>query len=236
MDINIEEWETHELHEYISMSIKQNKPVEVLNVNIHAMNLIYKDSNLFQILKTADSVFCDGEGVRIAANMKGAQIPYKITYADWMLQFFPFCEKMGYKIFFLGSTSDILEKAVQRVQKDYPKVEICGYMNGFEDYDHIKASIVETSPEIVLLGMGMPLQEKVIRKLKLENVSSVYLSGGAVFDYVSQEVRRAPAWMIQLKLEWLFRFLLEPKRLFVRYFIGNPLFYWRVWTNQTPKV
>jgi N-acetylglucosaminyldiphosphoundecaprenol N-acetyl-beta-D-mannosaminyltransferase len=234
MDINIEEWTIDDLHQFISHSVDKNDPIEVLNVNINAMNLIFQDSKLYEILKSADCVFCDGEGVRLVANIQGAKIPYKITYADWMGKFLPFCENRGYRLFLLGSTSDVLEKAVDQIQIDYPKLTLCGYMNGFEDFAVTKQAIVNAKPQIILSGMGMPLQEKVIRRLKLASISGVYLSGGAVFDYLSKEVKRAPRWMVSFKLEWLFRFFLEPKRLFTRYFVGNPLFFWRVFKKKRP--
>lgn len=235
MGINIEEWTFDNLHHFISKSVDMDKAIEVLNVNIHAMNLIYDNSELFEILKSAECVFCDGEGVRVAANYLGANIPYKITYADWMQKFLPYCADRGYRIFFVGSTPQILEKAVDTVQTTWPNINLSGALNGFENYSTIKKAIERANPQIILFGMGMPLQEQTIRQLKMDGVTGVYLSGGAVFDYLSKEVRRAPEWMVVFKLEWLFRFLLEPKRLFTRYFIGNPLFFWRIVTKQRPR-
>ncbi|PCJ21099.1 MAG: hypothetical protein COB02_00495 [Candidatus Cloacimonadota bacterium] len=234
MKIKIEEWKISELHDYISSSVEKKVPVDILNVNIHAMNLLHKDKDFFELMKSSDCVFCDGEGVRIAANFKGANIPYKITYADWMNQFLPYCEQKKHRLFFLGSDADTLKLSVNKVKQDYSKLNLVGSLDGFQSYEKIKKTLLEKKPEIIIVGMGMPLQEKVIRKLKLDHVCGVFLSGGAVFDYVSGSVKRAPKWMIILKLEWLFRLFQNPKRLFYRYIIGNPLFYLRVILNKAP--
>ncbi|MCJ8345042.1 WecB/TagA/CpsF family glycosyltransferase [bacterium] len=234
MNIDIEEWTIEDLHHCIEKSISKGSAIEIFNVNVHAMNLMYRDAEFFELFRSCDYIFCDGEGVRIAANFRGAKIPYKITYADWMNDFLPFCEKSSYKLFFLGSNEETLGQAVKQVKMDYPKIDIVGSLNGFECYDTIKTKLESCKPDIIIVGMGMPLQEKIIRRLKVDGLCGVYLSGGAVFDYVSKSVERAPTWMVSMKLEWLFRFLLDPKRLFLRYFIGNPLFYFRLFCNKSP--
>ena len=99
--------------------------------------------------------------------------------------------------------------------------------NGYENQE-VLAHIRNASPDILLVGMGMPLQERWL----LENWNALHvpvgLNGGAALSYVAGNTKRAPEWMIRHGLEWLGRMLIEPKRLWKRYFIGNSLFLWRV--------
>ena len=96
------------------------------------------------------------------------------------------------------------------------------------------ASLQNMRADVLLVGMGMPKQELWIARNQKDLPFSVFLSGGAVFDYLSEEISRAPLWMRNRGLEWLYRFVLEPRRMFVRYIIGNPLFALRVLLSKKP--
>jgi N-acetylglucosaminyldiphosphoundecaprenol N-acetyl-beta-D-mannosaminyltransferase len=169
-------------------------------------------------------------------NRYGGKIPERITYADWMYKFLPFVSSNQWPIFFLGAKTEVLELAVSKIKTQFPELDICGYMDGYcSESDAIK-SINESGAKIVITGMGMPKQEKWIRKNRksLPNCN-IFLSGGAVFDYLSGQASRAPVFLRENGFEWLYRFLLEPRRMFRRYIIGNPLFLYRVFKNITPS-
>jgi N-acetylglucosaminyldiphosphoundecaprenol N-acetyl-beta-D-mannosaminyltransferase len=233
--IGIEEWTYDELHKTIADSISENKQgVEIFNVNVHGMNLCFSDAEFYEILSSCAHVFCDGEGVRYFANRAGGRIPYRITYADWMPVFFSWLEKTEYSVFFLGAKPEVIRAAVEKSKEKFPGLKIAGFIDGYVSHDEMVKAVSLVNPDIVITGMGMPMQEKWVRRVRSILPVHVWLSGGAVFDYLSGSVSRAPRWMCDHGLEWLYRFLLEPGRMFSRYIFGNPLFVLRYAMNLKP--
>jgi N-acetylglucosaminyldiphosphoundecaprenol N-acetyl-beta-D-mannosaminyltransferase len=169
--------------------------------------------------------------------MLGMNPPPKITYDRWIWQLAELADAKGFRIFFLGGMPGVAEKAAQRICQRFPRLEIAGTHHGHfgkdgEDNARVIAAINETKPDILLLGFGMPIQEQWLRDHWSSIDAHVLLTGGAVFDYASGQAKRAPSWMIRLNLEWLFRFIREPRRLFVRYAWGNPYFAFKIFQQK----
>jgi N-acetylglucosaminyldiphosphoundecaprenol N-acetyl-beta-D-mannosaminyltransferase len=148
-----------------------------------------------------------------------------------------FANKSGYTMFFLGAKSDVAKKAALRLQQQFPSLSIMGTHHGYfnkdadnKESDRLVALINSLSPNILVLGMGMPIQERWLMENWHRLNTNIALTGGAVFDYVSGELTRAPGWMTNHGLEWLGRLFIEPQRLWKRYLLGNPLFFWRLFT------
>jgi N-acetylglucosaminyldiphosphoundecaprenol N-acetyl-beta-D-mannosaminyltransferase len=142
-------------------------------------------------------------------------------------------------MFFLGTQQPIVEKAARVLKESYPDLKILGVHNGFFDKEpksleneEVLSRINSVNPDILVVGFGMPLQEKWI----MENLDrlqiKVVIPVGAFFDYLAGETPRAPRWMTDNGLEWLGRLIIEPRRLWKRYVIGNPLFIWRVFIHH----
>lgn len=207
----------------------------VLNVNAHCLNLCYGDPALRRFFGAADLVFCDGAGVRLAARALGGSLPERITYAGWLPRLATFAESEGLSLFFLGARPGVAGKAAKEIRRTHPDLKIAGVRHGY--FDHaanspengaVVAEINAARPDLLLLGLGMPLQERwLMENLESLNVG-VALTGGAVFDYASGDVRRGPRLLTDNGLEWLARLLVEPRRLWRRYLLGNPLFLARV--------
>ena len=126
-------------------------------------------------------------------------------------------------------------KAAVRLTERFPNLRILGTHHGFFDKtpgslenEDVIQRINAVKPDILVTGFGMPLQERWLMDNWDRIEANVALTGGAVFDYISEELRRAPRWMTDHSLEWLGRLIIEPRRLWRRYLIGNPLFLWRV--------
>ena len=220
-----------ELHQIIAEVIQNDQRALVLNVNVHALNLANKHPWLRDALNEAEIVFCDGAGVIFGAQLLGQQIPERITYADWFWQLGEFAEANGYSMYFLGAKPGIAKKAAEIMIQRFPRLKIIGTHNGYFDKTSSSAEneaviheINSLSPDILTVGMGMPLQERWLHENWDKLNVHVGLAGGAVFDYISGELKRAPTWMNNNGLEWLGRLAIEPRRLWHRYLIGNPLF------------
>jgi N-acetylglucosaminyldiphosphoundecaprenol N-acetyl-beta-D-mannosaminyltransferase len=228
-----------QLHQWMANYIAQDAHALVLNVNVNCLNLGMAHRWLREFLNQAEIVFCDGAGVMLGAQILGHQIPERITYADWIWQLAEFAEPHGYTFYFLGARPGIAEQAAQNLRKRFPTLKITGVRNGYFDKtanskenEAVIADINVCRPNILVLGMGMPLQERWLMENWDRLNVNVVLTGGAVFDYISGDLQRAPKWMTDNGLEWLGRLLIEPRRLWKRYVLGNPLFLWRVFQQR----
>lgn len=228
------------LHSQLNHFIQTNDHALVLHVNVHGLNLAYQYPWLRQFLNEAKLVFCDGAGVQLAARLYGQTIPMRITYADWMWQLAEFCEQQRHSMFFLGSRPGVADKAADQLKKRFPNLKIAGVFHGYfckkPDSDEniaVIEMINQCSPNILVVGFGMPLQERWLLENHERLNANVFLTGGAVFDYISGELRRGPHWLTNRGFEWFARLLIEPKRLWKRYLIGNPLFFWRIMLHRS---
>jgi N-acetylglucosaminyldiphosphoundecaprenol N-acetyl-beta-D-mannosaminyltransferase len=224
-----------ELHASILDIVRQGEHALVLHINVHGLNLCYRDPALRYFFNAAPVVFSDGAGVVLAARILGEYLPERITYADWALQLAAFAESEGLSLFFLGARPGVAESAAARLKGRYPNLKIAGVHHGYFDQtagasenEAVLAKINATRPDVLLVGFGMPLQERWLMRNWKHLDAHVALTGGAVFDYVSGELKRGPRVLTDNGFEWLARLLIEPGRLWRRYVIGNPLFLLRV--------
>jgi N-acetylglucosaminyldiphosphoundecaprenol N-acetyl-beta-D-mannosaminyltransferase len=224
-----------QLHTLISDLILHDKHGVVLNVNVYCLNLAFENPWLKALLNRAEVVFCDGAGVLLGAHVLGHKIPRRITYADWIWQLAEFSESKGFTFFFLGGRPGVADMAADRLRKQFPNLCVVGTNHGFFEKTvngaenmAVIQQINKVKPDILVVGFGMPIQERWLLENWERIDANVALTGGAVFDYVSGELRRAPRWMTNNGFEWLGRLIIEPRRLWKRYLIGNPLFLYRV--------
>jgi N-acetylglucosaminyldiphosphoundecaprenol N-acetyl-beta-D-mannosaminyltransferase len=235
LGVGVDPLTVEELNAEIGRLVRERKRALVLNVNAHCLNLCYEDSRLRDFLNGAEIVFCDGAGVMLAARILGGRIPARITYADWAWQLAAFAAAEGFSLFFLGARAGVAQAAAQRLKERHPGLRIAGVRHGY--FDHAAGSpqneaIVEeinaAAPDILLVGLGMPLQERWLMQNAHRLDAGATLTGGAVFDYVSGRLGRGPRLLIRNGFEWLARLLAEPRRLWRRYLVGNPIFLLRV--------
>ncbi|WP_422361170.1 WecB/TagA/CpsF family glycosyltransferase [Reichenbachiella sp.] len=235
-EINITNITSSELNHHIKMSCDDNRKELILNVNVHAMNIAYEQKWFKDLLNGAYINFCDGDGVRIGAKILGKNIIEKITYNRWIWELAEYSSKNGLSWYTVGSEQHVMEKAIAVMREQFPDLKIVGHHHGYlsnkETEKDLVIDIKKKSPNILILGMGMPLQEKWIRKNIRELNFNVALTGGATFEYIAGTAKMTPDIFYRLKLEWFYRFIKDPKRLFKRYFIGNPLFFWRIFREK----
>jgi N-acetylglucosaminyldiphosphoundecaprenol N-acetyl-beta-D-mannosaminyltransferase len=235
LGVHINNLTVSQLHSCLVFYIKESCKALVLHANVHGLNVSYKNSWFRDFLNSAQIVFCDGAGVMLGARILGYSISQRITYADWMWRLAEFGAAQGFTFFFLGARHRVADKAAERLCERYPNLRIVGTHHGYFDKtpgspenDLVLAQINAANPHILIVGFGMPRQERWLMENWDRIEVNVALTGGAVFDYVSGELRRAPGWMTNHGLEWLGRLLIEPRRLWRRYLVGNPVFIWRV--------
>lgn len=202
-------------------------------VNAHVVNQSRVTPELGAALRHADLIYCDGYGVRLAARALHLEVPHRMTGPDWIWGLAALCELSGQSVYLLGSEPPIAREAAARLSRWYPKLEIAGAHHGFFELDsphneRVIEDIVEHQPEVVMVGMGTPKQELWVERYADRLGGAVVWTVGALFDYVSGHTPRAPRWLADNGLEWIFRLAIEPQRMWRRYLIGNPVFLSRV--------
>ena len=235
LGIQVDQLTVAQLHMHIANAIEYAKKTLILHINVHALNLAYENIWMYDFLNSARVVFCDGAGVVLGAKILGYHLSERITYADWTWQLAEFAEPYGFTFFFLGGKPGIADRAAAKLKERYPNLKVVGTHHGYfnktrgsAENEAIIIQINALKPNILIVGFGMPLQEKWLMENWDRIDANIALTGGAVFDYISGELRRGPKWMTDNGFEWLARLIIEPKRLWRRYLIGNPLFLYRV--------
>jgi N-acetylglucosaminyldiphosphoundecaprenol N-acetyl-beta-D-mannosaminyltransferase len=213
----------------------------ILSGNILAYNLAYEQETLRDFFNRADVVRLDGAGVRLGARILGYDTPERMTWADFGWDLARLCEQRGFTLFLLGAKPGVSDKAAARLKGRFPDLRVVGTHHGYFDKTRdslenraVIQRINTLKPNVLIVGFGMPLQERWLMDNWDDIRPDVTFTGGAVFDYISGDLRRPPGWMIDHGFEWLGRLMVEPQRLWKRYVIGNPLFLYRV-LNQRLK-
>lgn len=221
--------------QFVNDAISFNKKTIITYINIHGFNCGFSSPSFREFLNQSDIVFCDGFGVMLGARFLGKKIMYRNTPPDWIPQLAEMCAHNNFSMGLIGSKAGVAEKVAEILKYENPNLDIPFIHHGYfiktlghTENEAIIQAINSVKPDILLVGFGMPLQEKWIMENFDRLEVKVFMPVGAAFDYVSGTVRRAPRWMTDHGLEWLGRLVIEPRRLWKRYIIGIPLFFYRV--------
>lgn len=196
-------------------------------VNVNSVNLTAVDPQLGVNLNAADRSFADGSGLRIAAKTLGINIKDNLNGTDMLPHLCKAAEAQGVSIYLLGAKPGVAVATAKNLLKRYPRLRIAGAEHGYfertQDNNAVER-INHSNAEILLLAMGSPIQEKWLEDNAPHLTCRTALAVGGLFDFYSGQISRAPIWMRELGLEWVWRLMQEPKSKFKRYVIGNPLF------------
>ena len=176
-----------------------------------------EDNELNDILADADLVVADGAGVVWAARHQGDMMPERVAGFDLVQELLKKSAEKKYKVFFLGAGIGVAEQAKAKAEMKYRGVNIVGIRDGYfkpDDEENIIAIINALKPDLLLVALGVPRQEKWIKK-NLEKLNvKVAIGVGGTFDVMAGNVKRAPLWMQKANLEWSYRLFLQPQRIF----------------------
>jgi N-acetylglucosaminyldiphosphoundecaprenol N-acetyl-beta-D-mannosaminyltransferase len=233
LDIPIELADPADMLRTITGWVGGGRTRRVMYVNAHVVNQSRALPELHETLRAADLVYCDGYGVRLAARVLHAPVPHRMTGADWVWGLAALCETAGQSLYLLGSDPPIAREAAARLQRWYPRLTVAGSHHGYFELDSVhNERVIEDinahAPDIVLVGMGTPKQELWIERYGDRVHADVLWTVGALLDYIAGRVPRAPRWLADNGLEWIFRLAIEPHRMWRRYLLGNPVFLSRV--------
>ena len=217
--------------------------VLINTINAHSFNTAQKDELFADALKNGDYLIPDGASILLACRWLKAKSQPKDRIAGWDLFSFEMerlegrCkrEDVRGKVMFMGSSEKVLAKIREKAAVDYPNLDVVTYSPPYkpefsdEDNAAIIKAINEADPDLLWIGMTAPKQEKWTYQHWNElNIHCHVGTIGAVFDFYAGTAKRAPQWWQDHSLEWLYRLCLEPKRMWRRYLLGNPLFLWNI--------
>ncbi len=215
IDFNVCSAKKEKLIEEIFQDYVNKKQSIIFSINPEIIINNYKNTIYKEKLNAEKYQIPDGIGIVYASKINNGNIKERIAGIDFMYNIIEESIKYNAKIFLYGAKEGIIENAKEQLQSKYKDVNIVGVCNGYIDEENAIQQINKTNPDILFIGIGSPKQENFIfkNKDKLKNVRIIMPVGGS-FDVVSNTLKRAPNWMIKINLEWLYRLIKQPKRIF----------------------
>ncbi len=227
MGVKIDNLSMEETLSLIEEKILEALPTQHVVVNAAKVVEANKNPELKAIIESCEIVNADGQAVVWASKILGKPLKERVAGIDLMQALVQRASQKGWSIYFFGARQEVLDKVIEHYRKEFPTLRIAGARNGYytpEEESTIAADISKSKAHILFVAMSSPKKEMFLNKYRsVMNVPFVMGVGGS-FDVVAGVTKRAPLWMQKIGLEWLFRFLQEPRRMWRRYIIGNAEF------------
>jgi len=213
------------------MAIQAKKLMQVAITPVNSILAAYKNPQVQEAYNAAHYVLCDGMPVKWASAFLNTPIVERITGLDLLPRLVSFAAHENFSLFLLGASPGVAEKLKEVILQQYPNCKIVGiyvppFMPVFDTEENKKMvdAVNVTKPDIVLISLTAPKQDLWITKNKAQLLPALYVGIGGAFEVMAGLVKRAPKWMHGAGLEWFFRLIQEPKRMYRRYLIEAPLF------------
>lgn len=214
---------------WMEKCIQERQAKMICTLNAALLVWSRKNPLLRNTYATADLVTTDSYVVYYALKLLGTPVPEPLEACQIMFEFIKRNYKKGYRFYFLGAKPEVVSKAIERLQKDYPGIEITGYHDGYFGMDaasQIAQAIKGAKPDCLFVGMSSPLKEEFLQKYLSVMGVPISLGVGGGIDILAGKYRWAPAWVRKLGLAWFYRLLCEPRRMWKRYLKTNTIFLW----------
>ncbi len=228
MNTYIDDVTMDEAVEHIEECINNRTIGQVITPNVDQIVRIEWDEYFKKICEECELLLVDGHPLMWIAKAYGKPFKQKIPGSDLVAYLCKISAKKGYKVFFLGAAEGVAAKAARKLQKLYPGLKVAGTYSpplGFEkdeqEIERINTILRDSKADMLFVGMGVPKQDIFIYENKIKYQIPISFSIGGTIDFIAGVQKRAPRWMRNHGLEWLYRFFQEPKRFFKRYFIDD---------------
>lgn len=216
-------------YEILEKNLSQNKKTFIVTANPETFMMSEKDEEMRKLLLDNDTFLVpDGIGIVKAARMINYDVKERIAGIDIANELLKLGNEQKKSIYLFGAKQEVIDSMEKVLEGNYSNLKLVGASNGYEkDKDKVFEEIVKVKPDIVLVALGIPLQEKLIYKHLDKFDKGIFVGVGGSFDVISGHKRRAPKLFIKLNLEWLYRILKEPKRI-KRFYDSNVKFLFKV--------
>jgi N-acetylglucosaminyldiphosphoundecaprenol N-acetyl-beta-D-mannosaminyltransferase len=214
-----------ELVEHLDESLAKNQsPVLISGVNAYAIVQSSEDKIYHDYLLKSSIVNIDGVSVVLALRFLGHSVKERVSCPDLFHELVKLAQKRQYSIYLLGSKYEVVSEAARNLKVRYPGLQIAGFDSGFFDAEkerEIVKDLKEKKPKMLFLGMPSPKKEAFAFRYTEELEIPLMLGVGGLFDIEAGMIKRAPLWIQRIGMEWFYRFIQEPRRMWRRYLIGN---------------
>ena len=218
---------THETLQLAARAIENRDAVVHTSLNAAKVVRIQRDEALRRAVARSTVITADGQAIVWAARLLGTHVPERVAGIDLMIHLIRLADQRGLRVFLLGARPEVLDRVCREVALSYPHVVVCGARDGYfakEEEESVVATVREAQPDVLFLALPTPEKELFLDR-HAERLGVPFAIGvGGAFDVLAGVTRRAPRWMQRIGLEWLFRLVQEPRRLAVRYAVGNTRF------------
>jgi N-acetylglucosaminyldiphosphoundecaprenol N-acetyl-beta-D-mannosaminyltransferase len=211
----------------VENAVQDHVRLNISVVNVAKLIKMRHDALLRESVVSGDLILADGMPLVWLSRLRGLALRERVTGIDLMYRLFEVADQHGLRVFLLGATNEVLEQVVAIAHQRYPGMIIAGIQNGYfsqEQEADVACTIGDSHPDILLVAMSSPRKELFMRRWESLINARVCHGVGGSFDVMAGQVRRAPKWMQRCGLEWFFRLLQEPRRLWKRYLITNVSF------------
>ena len=221
----VDAWTMDETVQFVDQMIQNGTQVEHTCINANKVVLMDKDEELHKSVSSADIISADGQAVVWASQLLKAPLPERVPGIDLMEKLIALAGKKGYSVYFFGARQEVVEGAAKKYSEEFTEKIVGGFRNGYyeeADLPQIAEDINNSGSQMLFVAIPSPKKENFIHQFasKMPNISLLMGVGGS-FDVVTGRVQRAPAWMQNNGLEWLYRLIQEPRKMWKRYLIGN---------------
>ena len=225
--------------ERIDRAIEQDENIHHVVINAGKVVLMQRDRELYESVVSCDIINADGQSIVWGARMLGKKLPERVAGADLMPKLVELASRKNYKCFFFGAKEEVVKKVVQIYADQYGPDIIAGYRNGYYqkgDEALIAQQIADSGAQLLFVAVPSPKKENFLYNHKdtLHTVNFTMGVGGT-FDVITGVTKRAPVWMQQIGMEWFYRFIQEPRRMWKRYLVGNSKFIWLIFSNTLKR-
>jgi len=216
LDVPVDRLTLEQAADRMAALVQSGRPARVITLNPEYLyQAATADSSLLELVRRADLVTADGEGIVWAGRVAGTPFPERVTGIDLMLAMFRRAALAGWPVFLLGAAPGVADEAAANLRRQYPALRVAGVYHGYfkQDEEAAVAELVrEAAPRLLFVALGAPKQERWIDRY-IDLIGPVTAMGvGGSFDVLAGRVTRAPRWMQRLHIEWLGRLLMEPSR------------------------
>ena len=208
--------------EILKNDLVSEKRMFLVTANPEIFMLGKSDPHIERLLLDEETTMtADGIGLVKGSKMIGMELPERIPGVEIAKELMAYGHEYGKSIFLLGAKQEVMDALCAVIEKEYPNLKICGAVNGYvQDKDAVFEEMKKQAPDIVLVALGMPAQEKLIYKHLRDFSKGIFVGVGGSFDVLSGMKQRAPRFFIKHNLEWLYRIAKEPNRI-KRFYNGN---------------
>ena len=213
---------------FIEDRIKKGEFLQHVVVNVAKIVNMQKDKVLADSVNACDLINIDGMGVVLGARFIGHDVPERVAGVDLFHELLKMSARCDFPIFLLGATEDVVSKTAIKVKEQNPNLTIAGFNDGYfwDDEESVVTMINESGAKLLFVAITSPKKENFINKWQDKLGVDFVMGVGGTFDVVAGKVNRAPKWMQEYGLEWFYRVLQEPGRMWKRYLITNSKFAW----------